>query len=68
MKLVDEVQRDEGGGVRIAVIFDAARKTFRNEIFPNYKANRSEPPEDLIPQFELIKRVPLVFLIFHLFS
>ncbi len=61
LKLVDEVQRDEGGGVRIAVIFDAARKTFRNEIFPNYKANRSEPPEDLIPQFELIKRVPLVF-------
>ncbi len=61
LKFVEDIQREEGGGVRIAVIFDAARKTFRNEIYPDYKANRSEPPEDLIPQFELIKKVPLVF-------
>ncbi len=61
LKLVEDVQKEQGGGVRIAVIFDAARKTFRNDIFPEYKANRSEPPEDLIPQFELIKKVPLVF-------
>ena len=61
VKFVEDIQREEGGGVRIAVIFDAARKTFRNEIYPDYKANRSDPPEDLIPQFELIKKVPLVF-------
>ena len=36
----------------IAVIFDSARKTFRNEIYKEYKANRGDPPEDLIPQFK----------------
>ena len=39
----------------IAVIFDSARKTFRNEIYKDYKANRGDPPEDLIPQFKIIK-------------
>ncbi|GBF26099.1 DNA polymerase I [bacterium MnTg02] len=39
----------------LAVIFDAKGKTFRNEIYEDYKANRPEPPEDLIPQFGLIR-------------
>jgi len=39
----------------IAVIFDAARKNFRNDIYAEYKANRDAPPEDLIPQFGLIR-------------
>ena len=39
-----------------AVIFDSARKNFRNEIYSDYKANRSEAPEDLIPQFEYIRK------------
>ena len=39
----------------IAVIFDSARKTFRNQIYNEYKANRGDPPEDLIPQFKIIK-------------
>ncbi len=39
-----------------AVIFDSARKNFRNEIYPDYKGNRSEAPDDLIPQFELIRQ------------
>ena len=39
----------------LAVIFDNARKTFRNDIYSEYKANRGEPPEDLIPQFQIIK-------------
>ena len=40
---------------RIAVVFDAARKTFRNDIYPAYKAQRPDPPEDLVPQFGLIR-------------
>ena len=39
-----------------AVIFDSARKTFRNEIYADYKANRSEAPDDLAPQFEYIRK------------
>ncbi|WP_159592641.1 DNA polymerase I [Chelativorans xinjiangense] len=44
-----------------AVIFDYSSKTFRNEIYPEYKANRSEPPEDLIPQFGLIREATRAF-------
>ncbi len=44
-----------------AVIFDSARKTFRNEIYPDYKANRSEAPDDLAPQFEYIRKSVLAF-------
>ncbi len=40
---------------KIAVIFDAGRKTFRNDIFPEYKAHRPPPPPELIPQFALIR-------------
>ncbi|OUX46559.1 MAG: DNA polymerase I [Candidatus Pelagibacter sp. TMED275] len=39
-----------------AVIFDSARKNFRNDIYRDYKANRSDAPEDLIPQFDLIRK------------
>ena len=45
----------------IAVIFDAARENFRNEIYPEYKANRDETPEDLIPQFPLIREATCAF-------
>jgi len=43
------------------VIFDAARKTFRNEIYSDYKANRSEAPDDLAPQFEYIRKSVVAF-------
>ena len=39
----------------LAVIFDAGRETFRNKIYPDYKAHRPEPPPELIPQFSLIR-------------
>ncbi len=39
----------------VAVVFDAARKTFRNRIYLEYKAHRPPPPDDLIPQFALIR-------------
>ena len=45
----------------MAVIFDAARENFRNEIYPEYKANRDETPEDLIPQFPLIREATEAF-------
>jgi DNA polymerase I len=45
----------------MAVIFDAARENFRNEIYPEYKANRDETPEDLIPQFPLIRDATKAF-------
>ena len=45
----------------IAVIFDKARKNFRNEIYPEYKANRSETPEELIPQFAYIRKAVEAF-------
>ncbi len=39
----------------VAVILDAGQRTFRNDIFPEYKANRGAPPEDLVPQFDIVK-------------
>ena len=50
MKMIEDTDADH-----IAVIFDKTRKTFRNDIYPDYKANRPPPPEDLIPQFELVR-------------
>ena len=44
-----------------AVIFDYSSHTFRKEIYPEYKANRSAPPEDLIPQFGLIRQATKAF-------
>ena len=44
-----------------AVIFDSARKNFRNEIYSDYKGNRSEAPDDLIPQFDYIRKSVLAF-------
>lgn len=44
-----------------AVIFDYSSNTFRKQIYPQYKANRIEPPEDLIPQFALIRQATKAF-------
>ena len=57
-KLLEE-SKTEGGNhkpTHFAVIFDSARKNFRNDIYKDYKANRAEAPEDLIPQFEYIRK------------
>ncbi|MFB6466076.1 5'-3' exonuclease H3TH domain-containing protein [Cytobacillus sp. Hz8] len=45
----------------VAVCWDMGSKTFRNELFPDYKGNRSEPPQELIPQFDLVKEVVEAF-------
>ena len=51
-KSTDNLERP----THFAVIFDSGRKTFRNEIYSDYKANRSEAPDDLAPQFEYIRK------------
>ncbi|MEZ5872941.1 MAG: DNA polymerase I [Nitratireductor sp.] len=56
--------RDTSVGVtptHFAVIFDYSSKTFRNELYPQYKANRPEPPEDLRPQFAIIRQATIAF-------
>jgi len=57
-KLLEEARSDDSNykPTHFAVIFDSARKNFRNDIYSEYKANRSEAPEDLIPQFEYIRK------------
>ena len=57
-KLLEDSRSDdsEHKPTHFAVIFDSARKNFRNEIYSEYKANRSEAPEDLAPQFEYIRK------------
>ena len=56
-KSVDNDERP----THFAVIFDSARKNFRNEIYSDYKANRSDAPDDLIPQFDYIRKSVLAF-------
>ena len=56
MKLLEDLQPDH-----VAITFDAGRKTFRNDIYGLYKANRSEPPEELIPQFDLVRDATRAF-------
>lgn len=56
--------RDTAVGVvptHFAVIFDYSSDTFRKQIYPEYKANRSSPPDDLIPQFGLIRQATRAF-------
>ncbi len=57
-KLLEDARSDDSKNkpTHFAVIFDSARKNFRNEIYSDYKANRSEAPEDLAPQFEYIRK------------
>ncbi|MFN0024345.1 MAG: DNA polymerase I [Parvularculaceae bacterium] len=52
---------DEHEPTHLAVIFDYSAVTFRNEIYPEYKANRPEPPEDLRPQFALVRDATRAF-------
>ena len=62
-KLLEESRSDdsENKPTHFAVIFDSARKNFRNEIYKDYKANRSETPDDLVPQFEYIRKAVQAF-------
>jgi DNA polymerase-1 len=59
-KLLEDLKGDERP-THFACVFDKSSYTFRNEMFPDYKANRSEPPEDLRPQFPLVREAALAF-------
>jgi DNA polymerase-1 len=50
LKMADDTDADH-----IAVVFDRARKTFRSDIYPQYKAHRPPPPDELIPQFDIVR-------------
>ena len=59
-RLADDLNKAEGP-THLAVILDASGKSFRNDIYPLYKANRPPPPEDLKPQFPLIRDATRAF-------
>ena len=59
-KLIEDT-KDEFEPTHLAVVFDAGSRTFRNDIYPEYKANRAEPPEDLVPQFALVRDATRAF-------
>jgi DNA polymerase-1 len=48
-------------GTHLAVVFDASERTFRNELYADYKAHRPDPPPDLIPQFALVRDAVAAF-------
>ena len=52
---------DKHEGTHIAVIFDAGRTTFRNDLYDKYKAHRPEPPPELVPQFALVRDATAAF-------
>jgi DNA polymerase I len=58
MKHIEQAQQELS---YLAVIFDANRKTFRQDIYPDYKAHRPDVPEDLIPQFSIIREACQAF-------
>ena len=62
-KLLEDSRSDDSihKPTHFAVIFDSAKKNFRNDIYSEYKANRTETPEDLIPQFEYIRKAVKAF-------
>ncbi|QNM82068.1 DNA polymerase I [Sphingomonas sabuli] len=61
-KLADSLHKADGP-THMAVILDASEHTFRNEMYDQYKAQRPPPPEDLVPQFPLIRTATRAFSI-----
>ena len=60
-KMMEETSSGPEAPTHLAVIFDHKGKTFRSKIYPEYKENRPPPPEDLIPQFDLIREATKAF-------
>ena len=60
-KLLVDMKAQEDAPTHLAVIFDHSERTFRNELYPQYKAHRPPPPEDLVPQFPLVREATKAF-------
>jgi DNA polymerase-1 len=60
-KLLVDMRAQEDAPTHLAVIFDHSERTFRNELYADYKAHRPPPPEDLVPQFPLVREATKAF-------
>ena len=60
-KFLNDMKNEADAPTHMAVIFDASEKTFRNDLYDQYKAHRPPPPEDLIPQFGLVREATRAF-------
>ena len=60
-KLLCDMKGDPEAPTHLAVIFDHSEKTFRNALYDQYKAHRPPPPEDLIPQFAMVREATRAF-------
>ena len=60
-KLLVDMKAQPESPTHLAVIFDHSEKTFRNKLYDQYKAHRPPPPEDLVPQFPLMRRAARAF-------
>ncbi|HEY8615155.1 DNA polymerase I [Phenylobacterium sp.] len=60
-KLLVDMKSSDDAPTHLAVIFDHSEETFRNKLYDQYKAHRPPPPEDLIPQFPLVREATRAF-------
>ena len=60
-KLLVDMKAEAEAPTHLAVIFDHSERTFRNELYAAYKAHRPPPPEDLVPQFPLVREATRAF-------
>ena len=60
-KFLNDMQNEADAPTHMAVIFDASEKTFRNDLYDQYKAHRPPAPEDLVPQFALVRDATRAF-------
>ncbi|WP_333587507.1 DNA polymerase I [Phenylobacterium sp.] len=60
-KLLVDMRAQADAPTHLAVVFDHSEKTFRNDLYDQYKAHRPPPPEDLIPQFPLVREATRAF-------
>src|SRR5437879_5960766 len=59
-KLLRDMKAEERP-THLAVVFDKSEKTFRTEMYPDYKAHRPDPPDDLRPQFKYVREAVQAF-------
>ena len=60
-KFLVEMRKEADAPTHLAVVFDHSEKTFRNKLYDQYKAHRPPPPEDLVPQFPLVRDATRAF-------